>query len=189
MWGRVVAEVGADIANAQTSTTCFQIFRMLISRFMQCINLWNKQWYKTSCTLGEESLHCSSSTDCIKLSASNYKSFLTPCLHHCKRPIHHQHIYLFTPCTFAHPLPSPLSLQALPSPATFHPPKIWIKGLLALIIACTLSRQRFPWRSAIALRKPWESGYSMLWCGCTEGKRFFSSWSATMLTSFFIRSS
>lgn len=39
----VVSEVGADIADAQTSTTGFQILGMLVSRFVQCVNLWKQQ--------------------------------------------------------------------------------------------------------------------------------------------------
>ena len=38
---RMVAEVGADVANTQTSTAGLQILRMLKSRFVQCIDLWS----------------------------------------------------------------------------------------------------------------------------------------------------
>lgn len=37
---RVVAKVRADITDTQTSIAGFQILRMLISRFVQCIDLW-----------------------------------------------------------------------------------------------------------------------------------------------------
>lgn len=41
--GRVVTKVRADITNAQAASTGLQILRMLISRFVQGIYLWNKQ--------------------------------------------------------------------------------------------------------------------------------------------------
>jgi hypothetical protein len=59
------------------------------------------------------------------------------------------------------------------------------KGKLIL----TFSRQRLACLAAMAFLNSWESGYNMEWCGCTEGKRFLSSCSATMLTSFFMRAS
>ncbi len=52
----MVAKVGADVANTQTSTTGLQIFRMLISRFVQCIDLWNNQQCKNTPTSGESIL-------------------------------------------------------------------------------------------------------------------------------------
>lgn len=36
---RVVAKVRTDVTNTQTPTAGFQILRMLISRFVQCIDL------------------------------------------------------------------------------------------------------------------------------------------------------
>ena len=53
----------------------------------------------------------------------------------------------------------------------------------------TFSRQRLACLAAMAFLNSWESGYNIEWCGCTEGKRFLSSCSATMLTSFFMRAS
>lgn len=40
---RVVTKVRADVADAQASTTGLQILWMLIGRFVQSINLQNKQ--------------------------------------------------------------------------------------------------------------------------------------------------
>lgn len=40
---RMIAKVRADVANTQTSTAGLQILWMLKSRFVQCIDLWNKQ--------------------------------------------------------------------------------------------------------------------------------------------------
>lgn len=39
MRGWMVAEVGADITDAQTTAAALQIFRVLKGRFVQCINL------------------------------------------------------------------------------------------------------------------------------------------------------
>lgn len=39
----MIAKVRADVANTQTSTAGLQILWMLKSRFVQCIDLWNKQ--------------------------------------------------------------------------------------------------------------------------------------------------
>lgn len=39
MRGWMVAEVGADITDPQTTAAALQIFRVLKGRFVQCINL------------------------------------------------------------------------------------------------------------------------------------------------------
>lgn len=49
---RMVAKVRADIANTETSTTGLQIFRMLKSRFVKCIDLSNKQQCKNTTAAG-----------------------------------------------------------------------------------------------------------------------------------------
>lgn len=70
---------------------------------------------------------------------------------------------------------------------TFHtqPPKTVTRPQLTL----TFSMHRFACLLAMARRYSWESGYSMEWWGCTEGRRLRSSCSPTMDTSFFMRAS
>ena len=53
----------------------------------------------------------------------------------------------------------------------------------------TFSRHRFACLEAIAFLILCESGYSMLWCGCTEGSLFFSNCSCTICTKCVMRSS
>lgn len=139
MGGGVVAKVRADVANTQTPSTCFQVLRMLIGRFMKSIDLKasHKMWSFDGSQIIKLSTIYSLTLDGFRFQTENTAKHLKT-----------------QKCDIT-----------------------------------TLSRQRLPCLSAMALRKPWERGYNMLWWGWTEGRRFFSNWSATMLTNFFMRSS
>lgn len=124
----VVTKVRAHVTYTQTSTTGFQILWMLISWFVQCIDLWEEQQrynVTTRETLCFSNTHCSTSqliplNKNKKLPIIICKQFTFP-----HSPANSPFTISFTPFPKVYqypsiPIPYHIPAELLPSPATFH---------------------------------------------------------------------